>query len=94
MGQPLTFTDTDGRDWEVIDFRTVPPGDKKKRVAELCSGGAVLCLGEAGRTLEGIDRCLKGSWRTRGQQERSKRGRGKLSCCFVCEILHNRLLGL
>jgi hypothetical protein len=26
------FTDPDGRDWEVIDFRIVPPDDRKKRV--------------------------------------------------------------
>jgi hypothetical protein len=26
------FTDPDGRDWEIIDYKIVPPGDRKKRV--------------------------------------------------------------
>jgi hypothetical protein len=26
------FTDGDGRMWEVVDFKLVPPGDKKRRV--------------------------------------------------------------
>lgn len=30
---PEYFTGPDGRDWELIDFRMVPPGDRKKRLA-------------------------------------------------------------
>jgi hypothetical protein len=26
------FTDDAGRDWEIIDYRIIPPGDRKRRV--------------------------------------------------------------